>query len=401
MRTLCITLISILSLLSAYSQGWFLQNSNTSSRLNSVHFVDPNHGCAVGNDGTICTTSDGGLNWVLQSSGTTSHIRCVHFIDTLKGFAMTSSELLKTIDGGTNWIVQDTMDAEMTSIYFIDNDTGFVAGRGRMMKTTDGGQSWIKLISADMFTSCFWAINSNILYAGGMGGAAIGSTPTIAKSVDGGVSWDVFYQTGSYGSLNDLFFTSDSTAFLSADFFAQGNTTYIFSKTIDEGLSWTYPLLNINESLTSIFFTDSLNGYMASFNGSILKTTDAGENWVTQNANVTAPLLSVFFPDSLTGYAVGFSGTIIKTTTGGSIGINDLNGNESLIFYPNPSSEQLIIEGNNLIIHTSDILDFAGKTHISIEGNISTINIADLPQGIYLIQFHTDRGTITKKFVKQ
>lgn len=399
MKKLFLTIIVLSSLINCYSQDWVVQNSNTTSRLNSVHFVDSNNGCAVGNNGTICKTFDGGDNWVLQSSGTTNHITSVYFIDTLKGFAVTSSELLKTTDGGQNWFIQDTMNASLGCIFFIDSDTGFVAGNRRMLKTVNGGQSWNVENCADVYPACFWAINSDTLYIGGMG-ATWESDPTIAKSVDGGVTWNELYTMGSYGYFWHMFFTNSNTAFVTADYFGQGYYYYKFKKTIDGGLSWYSPWTNNISRLTSMYFTDSNNGYIASLEGKILKTTDGGENWTPLNSNVTTPLFSIFFPDSLTGYAVGYSGVILKTTNIGSTNGNSSTG-ESLIIFPNPTTTQLKIKNGSLDIKRIEIIDNTGKNIKTIKQYKTTIDIADLPNGIYLIKFLTDKGIITKEFVKQ
>lgn len=45
-----------------YSQ-WVKQVSNTTETLNNTHFVNNSIGFAVGNNGTIIKTTDGGTNW--------------------------------------------------------------------------------------------------------------------------------------------------------------------------------------------------------------------------------------------------------------------------------------------------------------------------------------------------
>lgn len=400
MQNQLLTLLIIITSLNGYSQVWVTQQSNTTSHLRDVHFIDANNGCAVGSNGTICKTSDGGNNWILQSSGTTESISSVYFTDTLTGFAVTPTELLKTTDGGNNWFVQDTMNASMIPIFFIGNDIGFVVGKGRMLKTIDGGDSWTKHNSSDVYTYCFWATDSNTLYTGGMGGATMGPTPTVAKSMDGGENWSTLYQPGAYGSFSSMFFTTQNTGYIAGSYFMQGNNYNLFAKTTDGGVSWSYDSSTINLTLTSIFFIDSLIGYVTATDGSILKTIDAGENWIPLNSNVTTSLNSIFFPDSLTGYTVGASGTILKTANAG-LGIGEQTIEESLIIFPNPTSTQLTIKIGSLAIDKIDIIDITGKKIKSIKKNITTINVADLPSGIYFIKLFTEEKIITKKFVKQ
>jgi len=53
--------------------SWSAQTSGTTGFLWSVDLVDASTGYAVGNDGTILKTTDGGTTWNL-ASGTTSSI---------------------------------------------------------------------------------------------------------------------------------------------------------------------------------------------------------------------------------------------------------------------------------------------------------------------------------------
>ena len=52
---------------------WVWQNPlPQGNALYAVAFVDTNNGTAVGGNGTILKTADGGNSWIIQSSGTTN-----------------------------------------------------------------------------------------------------------------------------------------------------------------------------------------------------------------------------------------------------------------------------------------------------------------------------------------
>ena len=69
--------------------GWFWQNPLPQGNdLSCVAFSDAAHGWAVGADGTILATSNGGATWSGQSSGTTSDLYGVAFSDASHGRAV-------------------------------------------------------------------------------------------------------------------------------------------------------------------------------------------------------------------------------------------------------------------------------------------------------------------------
>lgn len=74
---------------------------------------------------------------------------------------------------------------------------------------------------------------------------------------------------------------------------------------------------------------------------------------------------------------------------------------KELSIYPNPTSHQLTIINNSLVINEINIIDLTGKMIKTTKQNTNTINVADLPSGIYFIELITNNKIITKKFVKQ
>ena len=75
--------------------------------LSSVAFVSPAGGWAVGDQGTILHTTDGGQSWQAQSSGTQQHLSSVAFAFLLSGWAVGyEGTILHTRDGGQSWQAQ-------------------------------------------------------------------------------------------------------------------------------------------------------------------------------------------------------------------------------------------------------------------------------------------------------
>ena len=79
-----------------------------------------------------------------------------------------------------------------------------------------------------------------------------------------------------------------------------------------------------DKSLNSVFFTDSLSGWIVGDSGTIIHTSDGGKTWIFQNSHTGNDIVSVFFLDRNLGWASSLNyktppyGTLIlKTTNGG------------------------------------------------------------------------------------
>ena len=91
MKNLILLLITLLSLqiVSLAQQGWFWQNPYpTTSDLYSIDYVNELIAIAVGSEGVIIKTVDGGESWTIQTSGTTNKLDDVCFVDLSNGFAV-------------------------------------------------------------------------------------------------------------------------------------------------------------------------------------------------------------------------------------------------------------------------------------------------------------------------
>ena len=85
--------------------GWYWQNPlPQGNHLSGVSFTDANTGTAVGGNGAILRTTDGGITWVSQTSGTTENLNGVSFTDANTGTVVGSGgAILRTTDGGDTW----------------------------------------------------------------------------------------------------------------------------------------------------------------------------------------------------------------------------------------------------------------------------------------------------------
>jgi hypothetical protein len=99
---------------------------------------------AVGQNGTILRTDDGGRSWRQLLSGTGTSLHSIAFSTRLSGWAVgDDGTILHTTDGGANWRSQTIgTGARLQRVIFISEEQGWVVGAdGLILATRDGGAS--------------------------------------------------------------------------------------------------------------------------------------------------------------------------------------------------------------------------------------------------------------------
>ena len=284
--------------------SWGPQTSHTTEDLHSVAFVDAQRGWAVGWNGTVLATVDGGASWAPQTSNTTDWLNSVMFVDAQRGWAVgDSGTILATADGGASWAPQ-TSTEHLRSVAFVDAQRGWaVGGRGTILATADSGANWAPQTS----NTTEWL--ESVAFVDARRGWAVGWKGTILATADGGASWAP--QTSN--TTEDL----ASVAFVDAQRgWAVGWNGTILA-TADGGASWGPQTSNTTENLWSVAFVDHQRGWAVGWNGTILATADGGASWAPQTSNTQQTIWSVGFVDAQRGWAVGWNGTILATADGG------------------------------------------------------------------------------------
>src|SRR5437588_7408703 len=127
--------------------------------LHAVQFVSAQEGWAVGDEGVVWHTIDGGKTWDRQPTGVRASLRSVHFVNAFVGWVAGREELplgagstgvlLLTRDGGERWQrVSMNLTPGLHYVHFVDAKTGYVLGDATdqfpsgIFVTRDGGKVW-------------------------------------------------------------------------------------------------------------------------------------------------------------------------------------------------------------------------------------------------------------------
>jgi len=390
--------------------SWSSIYTGTTNDFTSICFVDANEGWAVtgivygyhtelGDSSFIFHTTDGGVTWIKQLTMPLTLFDDISFVDANNGWAVgtntdsiwwmsTNTIILRTTNGGTIWnqVIYDTIP-QITNICFVNPNTG-----------------WI------------------ITWTAGMGG----SESRIYKTTDGGESW--FMQFGTSGSypyshLSKIYFTNQQIG-IAVGFKHDGwyeNYYGLIVRTTDGGENW------ITNSSDSVF--SGLRFYDLNFisnekvvvlgedsNGDILYwSSDVGENWIPRYSGVNHGLHHLSFVDSLTGWIAGDNGTILHTTNGGVTFIEEekfigeipstyfLSNNFPNPFNPSTKIKYSIPKSSQVTLKIFNTLGEELETLVNEEKPVGTYevnwNAANLPSGVYFYQLKAGEFMSVKKMI--
>jgi photosystem II stability/assembly factor-like uncharacterized protein len=87
------------------------------------------------------------LNWTIQRSGTTKDLYNIDFHDANNGFAVGEEGIiLRTENGGATWeIVKTAFPKTLLRVDFADDKNGWIVGKtGTILRSSDKGKTWIR-----------------------------------------------------------------------------------------------------------------------------------------------------------------------------------------------------------------------------------------------------------------
>ena len=400
MKNLQIILLLLISL-PVFSQ-WVQLSYTPTEILNDVYCINEDIVVAVGNNGYIIKTIDGGATWQQKSSGVIKNLTKVQFVNTLIGYATGSRYsssnqiLLRTTDGGNSWssVILNTIQ-KINDISIIAPNILYVSGETstsfELLKSIDFGQSF-NVVNDSQYISQLQFLTEFDGYASNGG--------ELLKTNDVGVSWQnigtVDYNTQS--NLSSFNFYNPTTGFVK-----KSNTIY---QTTDGGLNYTQ-LNSINYYMPKIVASSDkviwgmtldllLNGQPNfTYRGEI-------NNGVIQNNEVMNPLFrSMAFANGSIGY--GVAGNIYKNVTGLMLTTTDTSKKIFTIF-PNPSNDILtiIMDDNLNKIFKVEINDFLGKNLFAELFNFEKeikINTRIFAKGTYFLTVENDNKKQVQKLI--
>jgi photosystem II stability/assembly factor-like uncharacterized protein len=130
--------------------------------------------------------------------------------------------------------------------------------------------------------------------------------------------WNI-QNSGSSSNLRSVFFLNSLTGFV-------GGSTGVILKTTNGGLNWSPLSSGLSVEINSIYFTGSNTGFACANGGNLIMTTNSGVNWSPVTSGVTDNLYAISFSGSANGVCSGSGGTLLYTSNGGFNWVIAANG---------------------------------------------------------------------------
>jgi photosystem II stability/assembly factor-like uncharacterized protein len=308
------------------ANAWADSPNFDDAALHAVQFVDADEGWAVGDDGVVLHTIDGGQTWERQPTGVRAALRSLHFLNPYTGWVAGREELphgagstgvlLFTQDGGLKWqrASLNTLPG-LNRIRFLDHKTGFVVGDGTeqfptgVFTTADNGRTWKPVPGprCPSWLAVDFREGPTAVLAGAWSRLALLRQGTLAAAdVDilGGRNLRGLQLMGKRAvavGQGGLVLLSDTAG----DRWGYAEN---LSLPMEVRAGWDFhAVYGVGEQI-----------WVAGRPGSkVLHSADAGRSWDLQTTGQSLPLDGLFFLDGNHGWAVGEFGTVIRTADGG------------------------------------------------------------------------------------
>lgn len=224
-----------------------------------------------------------------------------------------------------------------------------------------------------------------------------------------------FSKSGDLNWINEITTTTDETPFPYSMSYADGNV-YIVGQYMNNITTDDYELIGTQAGGVAITLRNAyIFSYAANGNLNWGESVNAYLDYIGGQMNINSVSVDGDFVYTAGAYGktvqIGgfefssehsidiFFGKI--NILGNSIASN--NAEISCNVFPNPGSNNIMINLDASVIDSYSIVDLSGKEIISKKNiaNNSIINIAELNSGVYFLQIDTNNGRIVKKIIKK
>jgi photosystem II stability/assembly factor-like uncharacterized protein len=409
-------------------ETWFDQVDPYTTNYYGSSFINPNMGWLAGGDAggfptyiphrAILNTTNGGATWNVQySAAYESLLRSIQMVDQNIGYAVGENGIImKTTNGGTNWLQQTVISSfHLFDVYFASSTNGWVIGEylgvphyGAIFKTTDGGVNWSET-SLGVDESL-----GGIYFTDMMHGWAVGGSPSIGGTIyytsDGGANW-IQQNIPSVEFLYKVFFVDETHGWASGHLgtiIATESTVPVeftsFSAIADQynvTLSWSTSTETNNSGFEILRSAQTDNWEKIGFvEGQGTSTQENNYSFVDENlgvGNFSYKLVQIDFDGTRT------ESDVVKVEINSLPAEYDLSQNYPNPFNPSTTIKYTIPSGEFVNLRVFNSIGEEVKTLVNeykTEGTHEVkFDAADLSSGIYFYKIDAGKFSSIKKMI--
>lgn len=364
----------------------------------------------VNSVGGIYQTQDGGRSWQQRNNGMVDNDVFGLALDPQNPstlYAGTWGGLIyKTTDAGITWVEKSSGLPGLGKAFIAEVDIHpknaswvWTSGESINFQSTDGGSDWSQFFinGQEVQEAVCDLKHPDTLYA-------IVGADTLLRSIDGGGHWSV-RRVGS--SLSKLTIDQSTPNTLYAD------SASVTAKSTNGGLTWSVAD-TVSPGNIYVNPDNSYYVYTSNFGHGVRRSTDAGLTWNDYNNGL--PYLNTFTVRT----AAGQSNKLYVSTFGGSVyGVDQtmnfvkVQKSIPLTFslaqnFPNPFNPTTVITyqlplTDYVTLKIYDVLGTEVATlvseHQSAGNHSTTLNLSNLPSGVYFYSLREGSYSETKKLV--
>ena len=358
---------------------------NLNGVFSQVEQIDSLNIIAVGYNGIMLRTFDGGKTWVQQNSNTTTNLVSIHFSDAATGIFTcrnTDGPVFTTTDSGNHWnpvVFADSILSEIALAGGACECHSFGSGRFGILERGDGPifsttDNWSTIQRSNLlvdstidqwksygFGDCrFHGMDTIIAFGSFREGTSLIFRAVITRSTDGGLHWEKPFKSSNAGGVASMTDIDNDTIYAITE-----NPRRLLMS-IDAGNTWQENIVQLD----TIYVTDAYSPQLRRTRHGLIALMDSNTSTVV--AKGTQSISSV-----------NYSGTI---------GYNQR-------VYPNPATTTLYV----VSVETSTpykIVDVLGRIVMSgmvPDHNTLILDISSLPRGLYYVL--VERADIPGVFV--
>jgi LPXTG-motif cell wall-anchored protein len=175
-------------------QNWTEKTLPTTDWMESIYFIDENHGMVAGGNYKTYYTDDGGNTWAEKYIWCGNRVNDFLFTSSNNGYAVCDNGngvIHKSTDGGRTWNHVYSAAGRLNSISFPSQSVGYAGGESGVYKTTDGGNNWLQIPGPNAGSGV-----EKLYFINEMQGFGISSIPgtslggALFRTLNGGTTWE-------------------------------------------------------------------------------------------------------------------------------------------------------------------------------------------------------------------